>query len=589
MSIKRSFTLVLTLLWFAVSFAQVGLTQPIVLECDSQPLKQVFAEITKQTGLIFTYGNFNDSQKVTIKADRKLIKEVLTLLAVEVNADFVIRDKYIIVRPREISSKKERDISGRIWDQNTGEPISKASIYIKSSKLLINTDEGGRFNMKLKTEKPWLTLSVAKVNYLDTTVVIGMQDKGPVNIYLKGFPSRSIEELYPLERKEVTLNAVDTVYPKSELLTKEKVNEGFWEQLAIEKPDFGNIREDFFTAVSFSFIPPISTNKMLSYHTSNNLSINVIGGTSAGLNGLEMAGVYNYTRGNVNGIQLAGVVNRVAGHHSGLQMAGVLNSNSGNTEGLQASGFINYSDDTLKGIQLAGFYQKAGFATGLQAAGFYNKADTLVGAQLAGFYNETKVLKGAQISGFLNYTDTLQGIQIGLVNVSKYTKAGFGLGLINYSGNGYHKIELATNSEHTYQLGFRSGWPLLYLHYFGGINNRIKDSTFLQAGFGLASSLKLNNSFALELDANMRTQRVAQDIGNWQFNFHNQALIGLSWQPFKKLGIKAGLTLNHFWYDAGDSANLSYLSITGKSIYKYNDSDYDHKLWWGWQISVMFF
>ena len=64
MSIKRCFTLVFTLLWFAVSFAQVGLTQPIVLECDSQPLKQVFAEITKQTGLIFfTYGNFNDSQK----------------------------------------------------------------------------------------------------------------------------------------------------------------------------------------------------------------------------------------------------------------------------------------------------------------------------------------------------------------------------------------------------------------------------------------------------------------------------------------------------------------------------------------------
>ena len=28
-----------------------------------------------------------------------------------------------------------------------------------------------------------------QVNYLDTTVVIGMRDKGPVNIYLKGYPS----------------------------------------------------------------------------------------------------------------------------------------------------------------------------------------------------------------------------------------------------------------------------------------------------------------------------------------------------------------------------------------------------------------
>lgn len=589
MSIARTILSILTFLWCTVCLGQVSLDQRIVLDLEMQPLKQVFAEITKQTGLIFTYGNFNDAQKVTIKADRKPTREVLNLLSTELNADFVMRDKYIIVRQREMSAKREIDISGMVWDRNTRKPVSKASIYIKSSKLLINTDEGGRFYMKLKTEKPWLTLSVAKVNYQDTTVVIGMQDQGPVNIYLKGYPQRTIEALYPLERKEVTLNAVDTILPDTELLTMEKVKDGFWEQLALEKPDFGNIKEDFFTSVSFSLIPPISTNKMLSYHTANNLSINVIGGTSAGVSGLEMAGVYNYTRGNVNGIQLAGVVNRVAGHQSGIQMAGILNSNSGNTEGLQASGFINYSDDTLKGIQLAGFYQKADFATGLQAAGFYNSADTLVGAQLSGFYNEASVLKGAQISSFLNYADTLQGVQIGLVNVSKYTKAGFGLGLFNYSGNGYHKLEIATNSEQTYQLGLRSGWPLLYLHYFGGFNNRIKDSTFLQAGFGIGSSLKLNNGFALELDANMRTQRVAQDFGNWQFNFHNQALIGLSWQPFKKLGIKAGLTLNHFWYDPEDSANLSYLSLTGKSIYKYNDGDYDHKLWWGWQISVLFF
>ena len=104
------------------------------------------------------------------------------------NADFVIRDKYIIVRPREISSKRKETSAVEFGTKTLESRLAKASIYIKSSKLLINTDEGGRFNMKLKTEKPWLTLSVAKVNYLDTTVVIGMQDKGPVNIYLKGFP-----------------------------------------------------------------------------------------------------------------------------------------------------------------------------------------------------------------------------------------------------------------------------------------------------------------------------------------------------------------------------------------------------------------
>lgn len=589
MSVKYVFVVMALFFSLASVSGQSNENARISIHHDHVPLKEVFGDITRKTGFVFTYGNLDDSQTVSIHCEQKALKEVLSQLCFQIQAEWNLRDKYIIVKRKSDSYPRERELTGVVKDRQTGLPISRASIYVKSAKTLINTNQDGQFIMKLKTDKQWLTLSVAKMNYKDTTVVVGLSHDGPVNVYLKGFTSRSVEELYPLDRKEVSVNPSDSLLPDSIVLLANQKRNGFWESLEIEKPDFSNIKEELFSTVSFSLLPPISTNKMLDYHTANNISINIIGGHSAGVNGLELGGVYNYTKGDVNGLQATGIVNRVKGNATGIQLAGILNSNSGKTTGVQASGVVNYSADSLSGLQIAGFYQKANWMMGMQAAGFYNQADTIIGAQIAGFYNQAKVIKGAQISGFLNYTDTLEGVQIGLINISKYTKSGLGIGLFNFVGNGYHKIEIARNSEQTWQLGFRSGWSSLYLHYFGGINHQRKDTTFLQAGMGLASSLKLTGKLGFEIEANVRTQRVAQQFEEWAFNFHNQALIGLSWQPFKKLGVKAGLTLNHFWYDANDAANQSYLSLTSKSIYDYKGSDYSHQLWWGWQISVLFF
>ncbi|MBK7009320.1 MAG: hypothetical protein IPH36_12195 [Saprospiraceae bacterium] len=87
----------------------------------------------------------------------------------------------------------------------------------------------------------------------------------------------------------------------------------------------------------------------------------------------------------------------------------------------------------------------------------------------------------------------------------------------------------------------------------------------------------------------MRSNRVFQHFQDWQFNFHNQLFLGFAWQPFRKLGLRTGAVLNHFWYDPNDRANLSYNEISGKGFYENTDADFSHKLWWGWQVSLLFF
>ena len=554
------------------------------------PAKVVFEAIQKQCDVIFSYGSIDDQTRVSIQVENSLLGSVLDLLTPQMGVIYVVKDKYIILKKEERDILDQRIVlSGVILDSTTQKPVKSATIYIKSLKTLVNTNGKGEFELNVKPGRKWLTLNIAKESYPDTTIVIAVDKSTPLNIYLKKYSRVPMNELYPIERQAPDLSSLDSLVTDSFPSIGTMCKKGFWETLEIEKPDFSNISEKLLTKVSVSLIPPLSTNKMLAYHTINNLSLNLIGGNSAGVDGVELGGIYNYTKGNVNGLQVGGVVNRVSNNVTGLQVGGILNSNSGNMKGIQVAGIVNYTADTMQGLQLSGFHQQAGAMIGLQAAGFYNEVKSISGGQLSGFYNQSQHLKGLQVSGFVNYTDTLEGVQLGLINISKYGKAGLGIGLFNYVGNGYHKVELAYNAEQTLQLGIRSGWPALYLHYFLGWNQSVKDSTFIQGGFGLASSLPLSNHFTFEVDATMRSNRVFQHFQDWQFNFHNQLFLGLAWQPFRKLGLRTGAVLNHFWYNPNDKANITYNKISGKGFYENADADFSHKLWWGWQVSLLLF
>src|SRR3546814_16471504 len=69
----------------------------------------------------------------------------------------------------------------------------------------------------------------------------------------------------------------------------------------------------FFTEspVQVSLMPGLSTQGRMSAQVVNNFSVNLIGGYTAGLNGMEMAGVFNMNKKDVGPVKIAGGFNVV--------------------------------------------------------------------------------------------------------------------------------------------------------------------------------------------------------------------------------------------------------------------------------------
>ena len=127
------------------------------------------------------------------------------------------------------------------------------------------------------------------------------------------------------------------------------------------------------------------------------------------------------------------------------------------------------------------------------------------------------------------------------------------------------------------------------MHYFGGVNLVNKDHRFVQAGMGIASSLPLTKTINFEADANIRNTHDVDDFSSWDFNMHNQLMLGLSWQPFKKIGIRTGITLNHFWYNNTVDINNHVASLIDNVVYEKDGTDRNHKMWIGWHVGLLLF
>lgn len=596
----------LTLLVWNVSHSQSDINQEVTLQYNNTPANVIFRDIQNQTGMVFSYSEFQDHQQMSIQVIKKPLKDVLPILESTLNIHITIKDKYIIVKPGKDSSNKEMSINGTITDPNSNEPLSDASIYVKKHKILVNSDKKGRFAFNVPSSAKHVKINIAKENYLDTSVVIIASRSQTLHIKMRSFPRQRISEFDSLTKREIQLGSIsDNKIPTAPAISQPTFNQNFWNKQKAKNVNLININDTIFNSFSVSLLPPISTNKLLSFHTRNTISLNIIGGHSKGLNGVELGGVYNYDDGDVYGVQAAGVLNIVSEDVVGTQISGVMNAVKGNVKGVQIAGVINNNDSITDGIQISGVYQKTHTLRGLQIGGLYNRAVKATGGQIsgllntvdssttflqiAGLYNHGANIRGVQISGLVNTCDTLEGLQIGIFNRANHVKKGLSIGLINYVKNGYHKLEFSHNDLGTTSIGYRSGWAPLHMHYFGGVNLVNKDLRFFQAGMGIASSLPLTKTIHFEADANIRNTHDFNDFSSWDFNMHNQLMLGLSWQPFKKIGIRTGITLNHLWYNNNVDVNNHLASLIDNVVYEKDGPERNHKMWIGWHVGLLLF
>lgn len=72
------------LIW-NVSQSQSNINQEVTLRYDNTPANIIFRDIQSQTGVVFSYSEFQDHQQMSIQVIKKPLKDVLPILETSLN------------------------------------------------------------------------------------------------------------------------------------------------------------------------------------------------------------------------------------------------------------------------------------------------------------------------------------------------------------------------------------------------------------------------------------------------------------------------------------------------------------------------
>lgn len=582
---------------------------------------ELFKQLSQQTGVVFSYTTtFDDNRKITVQYNRKPLRIVLNSLFNEGGCTYKQKGKYIIIsckpveKPQPVTNS-DVIVNGYVYNAEDSTLLPETSVYLRQNRQASVTNEYGYFSMGFTKSSDVLSVSIAREGYRDTTIVILARQRNTLVIYLE--PEKQ-------EIPEIPNDTVSVVYEPvtDSLITitdpQEEVPFDFWSRMRALKPNLRNIKDTMFTHVSFSLVPPISTNRLLSLNTVNDYSFNVLAGSSRGVNLMEIGGLVNIDAGNVKYLQLAGIANLVSGNVMGVQGAGIVNTVYGNTYAVQAAGIVNLNRGDVHAVQLAGIgnvvdgnveavqaagifnqnmnhtegVQMAGIANstrtmeGTQISGFVNRADSIHGVQIAGFGNYAKYINGFQVAGFINRAGHVQGSQFGVLNFARSTN-GVPVGFFSFVRTGYHKIEFATDEHLLSTASFRTGVNAFHNIFIGGMQFSGNDRLWT-IGYGLGTSARLSKRWYLDFDVTSQQIELAES-GNFDFNQLTKAYLGIEWRILKKFSIAAGPTFNWFLSDINGFDHATIQSrLTTPAVYESITGDFNHRLWVGGKVALRF-
>lgn len=621
----------LLVLMSSVKAQQPYLERSVTLHSNDVTVAQLLKSISAQTGVVFSYTQpFNDLQKRSVNCDNSPLNKVLTELLTPLNCSYVLKDKYVIIKNERATTDAPRFITGYIYNVFDSTSISEASVYLKQTKHSTVTNSSGYFTLSYTSKVPDITVSFAKEDYLDTSVVVYNKTKQELYVYLfpKHLPSDTT-----LVASTVIVDHVASINTDS-LTTPLRVKSNFWNRFRATHPNIRNITDTLFNHLSISLIPTISTNKELSINTVNEYSLNILVGQSKGVTKCEMgwllnidngdvqwaqlswggnivagnvkggqyanifnsvsgdiyggqySGVVNIDRGNFKGGQAAGIINIDKGNLVGATGAGVANVVGGNMRGAAGAGIFNINKKSVVGAQVAGVFNKANDVYGAQTAGIYNHVDSIRGFQIAGIYNLSRYNSGFQLAGILNKTSYLRGSQLGLINVVDSCD-GVPIGFLSFVKRGYHKLELTADEMGFVTVGFKSGVKSFHNIFFVGGNYSYSD--VWSYGYGLGSAIRMSPKS--DLSFAVTTQQIQKfGASEISLNLLNKFYFGLDYNLSKRFGFSIGPTFNLMISDVSDvDYGTTFDKLMPYTFYNQTNNNTNIKMWVGGQLSVRMF
>jgi hypothetical protein len=508
--------------------SQPYLQRQVRVVATGKPLSDVLREIGAQGGFSFSYNSnavagrrlvtLNEPSIKVSRALDELLKGTCTYKEV---------GKHVVL---QATAETFYEMSGYVLDASSGAGIAQASVYERQQLVAALTNDDGYFQLRLRHQYPTADISISKEKYKDTVVFVANVEKRPYRL-----PVRPVT---PLELDEFIV----TDNPEKGLLNQWLSRLLMGDKL---RSQTRNITGFIATRpVQTSFVPGLGTHGRIGAQVVNKFSLNVLGGYTAGVNGLEIGGLFNIDRGNVQYTQIGGLFNLVGGSVRGVEIAGLSNAVSDSLSGVQVAGLSNVTRGSAEGLQVSGISNiSAGTLHGAQIAGVINTAaDTASGSQIGGVLNIAgQHMRGTQVAGVINFAHHLNGAQIGLINIAD-TLDGVSLGLINLSKNGYHKLAVYTDEVVPLNAALKTGTHGLYTILFAGYNPSQRDQVF-SFGAGLGHQSRFSKKWSLTLEGSVQHLY----LGDW-----NAARLlyrlrpSINYQPTSWLSVFTGPSINGY-------------------------------------------
>lgn len=496
---RASYILLLTFSLFHAPglYAQQPLSRTVSFRVTNKPVDTLLAIISRQSKCSFSFAGspFRGDSMVTFNVTGKPVKQVLDLLF-SGRIQYVESGETIILRKAEMQKERIYVITGYVRDKENGQVIPNVSIYDNANLTSTFTNSEGFFHLRLKDKgrQPSIQITVSKEFYMDTALYV-----------LPGFDreiSVAIAPAKTLVLKEFTVS--DQV--EKTWLGKRLLSEGLRRQTQNISKFFAN------KPVQTSLVPALGSHGKMSGQVVNKFSLNLIGGYSAGLNGLELAGVFNIDKKDVQYVQVGGIFNMVGGKMNGVQVSGGYNQVMQSVTGVQVGGIANVSKGSITGLQVGGAVNIVSDSVkGLQVAGLSNNIKRkMKGVQIAGIINQAgDTVKGIQISGISNFNrGRIRGVNItGLYNHTRKSMNGWQLaGIANYAGGDVHGVQLSGigNIAHGSVSGLQLSPFFNAARHLKGVQISFVNIADTSSGssIGLLNIIRKGGYYKLSVDAN---------------------------------------------------------------------------------------
>ncbi len=461
---KRLFIL---LFWGMAQWAvgQNLLEKHVSYSASNQPLSLVIDDLSEQLGFDYSYNPSLEgmADNMTVRYAHLPLKSVLDDLFKGKPITYQVKGQQLILKERKAPKKPvsaSQTIYGNIMvADSTDSPV--AGVTVKELNLGISTvsDAKGNFLMVIPNPDYEVKLRFSAPDYLTKSLNFNVKSTKRVVVRLE--KEAVPEPISPPQEKDTVV--IQTPSPPAEKLEEasapwedslaEAYRDKRIEEEGLLRPvyesklvqsvlslDFlrRHTRDDslFYSRAQLTLLPPTGTNGRESGRSINHLSLNLLGGYSAGVQGLELSGLLAINRFNVLGVQGSGLASLTGGKMHGLSASGLLNTVKLDVQGAQLSGLFNSAGIDLRGVQISGLANNvvASFH-GVQITGVYNRASGQgKGLQIAGVCNHIRGnMQGWQLSTLNIVEGNTSGFQIGVFNFSRGKIKGLQFGLINYA------------------------------------------------------------------------------------------------------------------------------------------------------------